>query len=483
MPFIDDADVRVFAAAPPQHAVAMGMLQVLSNATHGQNGWNSLTESVLEDATVKLQAFSNATNHILLQETSSPWVTILIWFAVVWLLLIFFTLLFTSIFPCLMGLMKQEPEVPEVSLSGADDSAEGQKQGNWLGSLVSKAVQAYDTKKALGVDVSFGSISVYVSTGEVEITDLVVGSPDGYYSPLLQIANVHVDLDMSKLIYSLGSEVEVEKVAIDNFTLTIEKTFTTSNLNDFLKFLSSSNENLKEATSASQEPEASEPEKQSGRSFSSFFSSKTEKEKPKEPEAPEPEKQSGGFFSSFFSSKTEKEKPKSNRTMTLREVSLRQIGVKMGFYCLAGSGLSLRAGDLAYSDFDTQMCKNLGTTTVPLDIIPFLVMTLLRTILDNVLGERIQEVVQQGVVDACGEITKSTKLVNSSVLAGLQEGRAKLGDVVTAGADAALAASDKAVDVGEAVVHAGGGALQTASSAAASTASSLLQASGSSNPQ
>ncbi|CAE8606694.1 unnamed protein product [Polarella glacialis] len=376
-------------------------------------------------------------------------------------MLIFFTLLITSILPCLMGLVKQEFEVPEVSVNAANESAEGQKHGNWLGSLVSKAVQSYDTKKALGVDVTFGSISVHVSTGEVEITDLVVGSPDGYYSPLLQISKVLVDLDMSKLMYSLGSEVEVEKTAIENFTLTIEKTFTTSNLNDFLKFLSSSNENLKQGTSA-----------------------------PQEPEAPHQEEQSGGFFSRWFSPKKGKQS-KSNRTMTLREVSLRHIGVKMGFYCLAGQGISLRAGDLAYSDFDTQMCKSMGNTTAPLDIIPFLVMTLLRTILDNVLGDRITEAVQQGVVDACTDVMNSTAVVNSSLVAGVQEGAAKVGEVVAAGADAGEAvvhAGGAAANAGavavlsasDAVVNAAGAAVYSVSSAAASTASSLLPVSGSS---
>jgi len=459
MPFIPGV------VTSPQHAVATGLLQVVSNATNGPNVLTSNNANVLEDANSKVHALSSFTrgsDDVSLQEAKNSWMTILIWCVVVWLILVFFTLLFTSILPCLMGLVRQESDLPEVSVDGVDGSAEGRKRGNWLGALVTKAMQSYDTKKALGVDVKFGSIAVYVTTGEVEVTDIVVGSPDGYYSPLLQISKVHVDLDMSKLIYSLGADVEVEKTSIEDFTLTIEKTFTTSNLSDFLKFLSSSNENLKEATSV-----------------------------PQEPETPQPEEQSGGFFSSLFSSSTkQEEKAKSNRTMTLREVSLRQIGVKMGFYCLSGRGLSLQAGDLAYSDFDTQMCKNMGSTTVPLDIIPFLVMTLLRTILDNVLGDRITEVVQQGVVDACSEVMKSTALVNSSLVAGVQEGAAKVGEVVTAGADAAMAVSGKAVGAGEAVVdaggavvHAGGAALYSVSSAAASTASSLLKVSDPPNPQ
>jgi len=101
------------------------------------------------------------------------------------------------------------------------------------------------------------------------LNNLVVGSPDGYYSPLLQVSKVLVDLDMSKLFYSLGSEVLVEKTEVEDFTLTIEKTFTTSNLNDFLQFLSSKNENLKTATKVQEQPQEASEKKGY---FSSWFS-------------------------------------------------------------------------------------------------------------------------------------------------------------------------------------------------------------------
>mmetsp|Transcript_34779 Transcript_34779/g.63312 ORF Transcript_34779/g.63312 Transcript_34779/m.63312 type:complete len:434 (+) Transcript_34779:97-1398(+) len=421
------------------NAVAMGMLQMASNVTRGLNSSVNDDASMLQEALLTRQSLGV----IIASRLSGT--SILILCLTVWLFLVFVTLLITSILPCLFRRFQEEPKLPDVTVESTENSEDGVKQGNWLGNLVGKAVEAYDTKKALGVDVKIGSISVFATTGEVELTDLVVHSPDGYYSPLLQISRVLVDLDMSKLIYSLGSDIVVEKTELEDFTLTIEKTFTTSNLNDFLHFLSSKNENLQEATKVEKQAEAS-----------------TEKSK--------------GFFSSWFSKK-EQADPEGNRSMTLREISLKQIGVKMGFYCLAGSGLSLRAGDLGWKDFDTEMCKDMGTTTVPLDIIPFLVMTLLRTILDNVLGDKITEVVQQGVMDACGEVLESATLVNSTLAAGVQEGAQQVGQVVTAGADAAMAVSGKAVDVGGAAVSAGSLMI----SRAGTTASSLLHQPGSAN--
>jgi len=388
----------------------------------------------LEQITVSLSEEVEVLRDWVSLTTGLSGTTVLVLLVVAWFIVVFAVLLITSILPCLMGLAKKAAKPPEVSVESEGVSGEREKQGNWLGSLVAKAVEAYDTKKTLGVDVKIGSISVFASTGEVELNDLVVGSPDGYYSPLLQISRVLVDLDMSKLFYSLGSDVLVEKTEVEDFTLTIEKTFTTSNLNDFLHFLSSKNENLKTATKVQeQSPEASKSQ------------------------------ETKGYFSSWFSKDT-KVKDSSNRTMTLREISLKKIGVKMGFYCLAGSGLSLRAGDLGWKDFDTEMCKDMGTTTVPLDIIPFLVMTLLRTILDNVLGDKITEVVQQGVMDACGEVMDSVTTVNSTLAAGLQEGAAQVGAVATAGADAAIAMSDQAVSVGGAAVSAGGSMVSQATS-------------------
>jgi len=415
------------------NAVAQGLLQMVSNVTHMINGSIAVPPNRTGHVSWEQPIASLSEEEGKLGGLSGSQVLVLVGLA--WLFLVFVVLLITSILPCFMGMVKEAVKPPEVSVESDGVSGEGEKQGNWLGNLVAKAVEAYDTKKTLGVDVKIGSISVYASTGEVELNNLVVGSPDGYYSPLLQVSKVLVDLDMSKLFYSLGSEVLVEKTEVEDFTLTIEKTFTTSNLNDFLQFLSSKNENLKTATKVQEQPQEASEKK--------------------------------GYFSSWFS-KGAKDEAAGKKTMTLREISLKKIGVKMGFYCLAGSGLSLKAGDLGWKDFDTEMCKNMGTTTVPLDIIPFLVMTLLRTILDNVLGDKITQVVQQGVMDACGDVMDSVTTVNSTLAAGLQEGAAQVGAAATAGADAAMsvggAVSDQAMSVGGAAVSVGGAAVSQVSS-------------------
>jgi len=422
---------------PEQAAASINMLQVSSNVTRMLNFSADVSTSVLQRYTS------------LLDDTPSTVKAVLFWLGVVWLLLVLLTLLFTSILPCLMGAVSKTFTVPEVEVTPKDDSEENVKQGNWLGSLVAKAIEAYDTKKAFGVSVKFGSIAVYASTGTVEICDLMVSSPDGYYSPLLVASELLVDIDMKQLIFSFGSDVCIEQMKIDGLMLTIEKTFRTSNLNDFLKFLSSKNQNLQDVKAEEKkEPETSLP----------------------------PKSESRGWFSGLFSSKDETEKKdEKKRNMILRKVDFKNVGVNTGFYCLAGYGVKLRAGDLSWEDFDTEMCKDLGSTKVPLDVIPFLVMTLLRSILANVYkGDKLIEVVEQGVADACDEIQNSASRVNSTLADGVYKGAKKVGQAVTAGADVVHGA----VDAGKAAVGAGSAAV----SQAGATASSMFVSPGSNEP-
>jgi len=118
----------------------------------------------------------------------------------------------------------------------------------------------------------------------------------------------------------------------------------------------------------------------------------------------------------------------------------------MGFYCCAGHRAALRAGDLHYADFDTQMCKHYGTAKVPLDVIPFLVMTVVRTILDNLFGEKLHDLIDQAVLDACDSIVSSAKLVNSGLMHGAHQAVAHAEKSATAAADLSKQVATNAID-------------------------------------
>merc|ERR1719242_1192189 len=95
----------------------------------------------------------------------------------------------------------------------------------------------------LGVKVELGDLQLDPSSGLVEVSGLTVHNPEGYYSEyLLHADKVVVDIDMQKLIYSFGKEIDVEEMVFDGVDVIYEKSLTTSNLNDLLKKLSSEEE-------------------------------------------------------------------------------------------------------------------------------------------------------------------------------------------------------------------------------------------------
>jgi len=339
-----------------------------------------------------------------------------VWCIVVWAFMVFIALLVTSILPCMLKMCKSAVRIPTVDVKEDAKDEEAKETGNWLGSLIGKALDMYDFKKKLGVEVQVGSLAVYATSGVVEVHDVQVGSPDGYYSNLFELSKIHIDLDMSKLMYSMGSEVVVEKLELDGLRVIIEKTLRTSNLNDFLRGLSS-NTNLVEETGAAAEEEPTEE---------------------KASETP-------GLFSRLFSGSSVAEE-KNNRNIILREIGISHVGVNLGFYCCAGHRAALRAGDLHYEDFDTQMCKHYGTAKVPLDVIPFIVMTVVRSIMENIFGENLHDLIDQSVLNACDSIVSSAKLVNSTLQHGAHQAVAHAGQSATAAADLSKQVTRDAID-------------------------------------
>jgi len=203
---------------------------------------------------------------------------------------------------------------------------QGPTDGNLLGSLVKNILANFDSS-TLGVKIEVGDLQLDPASGRVEVAGLTVHNPEGYHSEyLLHADRVVVDIDMQKLLYSFGKEVDIEEMVFDGVDVIYEKSLTTSNLQDLLKKLSDSEES-QEAGQA----------------------------------------------------QTQKEDIK----VVLHTVLAQNIGAKLATCLTRGHGLRLEVGNLSYQDFDKEMGAGRGM----MDIIKTLIKTLIKSVLATVLGK------------------------------------------------------------------------------------------------
>jgi len=216
---------------------------------------------------------------------------------------------------------------------------QGPADGNLLGTLVKRVLENFDSSM-LGVEVQVGDLVLDPSTGRVEVQGLTVANPEGYYSEhLLHADRVVLDIDMQKLLYSFGKEIDVQEMVFDGVDVIYEKGLVSSNLNDLLKKLSetaSDNEEL-------------------------------EQEK-------------------------KKKKAENDIKLVLHTVLAQNIGAKLATKLTRGHGLRLEVGDLSYQDFDTEMGAGRGM----MDIIRVLIMTLIKSVLATVLGKENTKMITGG---------------------------------------------------------------------------------------
>lgn len=110
--------------------------------------------------------------------------------------------------------------------------------GSILGRLVKSALASLDSE-ILGVELSVGDVNIDALHGTVEIFDLVVANPEGYYSEyILRADRIFFDINTQILLGSFGSMVDVEEVIFEGLDIIVEKKLHTSNLNDMLTKLS-----------------------------------------------------------------------------------------------------------------------------------------------------------------------------------------------------------------------------------------------------
>jgi uncharacterized protein involved in outer membrane biogenesis len=107
--------------------------------------------------------------------------------------------------------------------------------GGFLADSILKTGVEKVGSKVLGVDVSLGKASLKIFAGEVQMKDLDIANPQGYKQPtFMELGEIYVDTDMGSL---MSDKVIIDKLLMDDLTVTIEQSGLTNNMNEILKNL------------------------------------------------------------------------------------------------------------------------------------------------------------------------------------------------------------------------------------------------------
>jgi len=102
--------------------------------------------------------------------------------------------------------------------------------GNLFTKAVRRTINSVD-KKVLGVSVSTGNVRVNPRSGLVEVQDIILDNPEGYYSEyLVKIKKLTLQISMAKYIFSRGKTVIVESLDVSDVEIIYERALTTSNI-------------------------------------------------------------------------------------------------------------------------------------------------------------------------------------------------------------------------------------------------------------
>ncbi len=105
---------------------------------------------------------------------------------------------------------------------------------SWRAEAILTTVVEKAGTKTLGVNVALDSTTLKMFAGSVEMKGLVVDNPEGYQNEtLLEAGKIHVDADLSTLIK--GDTFVMEKVHLDEITVTLEQKGLTSNIDQVVK--------------------------------------------------------------------------------------------------------------------------------------------------------------------------------------------------------------------------------------------------------
>ncbi|CAE7413838.1 unnamed protein product, partial [Symbiodinium microadriaticum] len=217
-------------------------------------------------------------------------------------------------------------------LHNLEATKELSEHGNLLGGLVESFVEKFD-QSFLGVETDFGAVKVIVHEGVIEVHDLTIYNPPGYWSDyFLHIGRTLVDIDMATYIASFGKHVVIEKVHLQDVDVIWERGFFASNLLDL--------QNLGTDEGAGGSSRGADGEEDSG-------------------------------------------------TTTLRNVEVEDVTLKFASYLLAGCGPRAMAPDIHYDNFEEAMEASATTSS----LIPLLILTLVESVLASLLGRQATQTI------------------------------------------------------------------------------------------
>jgi len=203
--------------------------------------------------------------------------------------------------------------------------------GSILGRLVKSALASLDSEM-IGVKLSVCDVKIDALHGKVEIFDLVVSNPEGYYSKyLLRADRIFVDINTQILVGSFGSMVDVEEVIFEGLDVIVEKKLHTSNLNDMLMKLSGA-----EKCETDDDPQTSSSH--------------------------------------------------SQVQVVWHKVMAKDVGAKLAWSVTHGHGIRVEVSDMSFEDFDKHKGSDHGRMTCSLSA-RVLLRTLIKSIVATLLGK------------------------------------------------------------------------------------------------
>jgi len=282
-----------------------------------------------------------------------------------------------------------------------------------IGLGVKMAIESAD-KALLGVDVDVGAARLDLCRGFVNLADIIVHNPEGYKTPyLMSVGKVVIKVNMMALVKSFGKHVEIEAVILNKVDVILEKSSTSTNVQDIVKHLEGDSKRT---------PEEKE---------------KLEEEAMKA-EAAKNKKKVGDY-----------DKPKKPVEVILHRIDILEVGAKIASTYLGGGGVRIALGNIDFKDFQEQCGGKVQVSVV----IKLILETLIKTAMTNTevmskfLGEATKKVVS--------EVKEVAHKAEEKIAAGMHKVAEKVlgGEKAHAVEEKASAAAHKVADKAKGAAH------------------------------
>jgi len=245
-----------------------------------------------------------------------------------------------------------------------------------LGKALAVGIETYD-RDILGVDVEITSLKATACTGQILVEGVRILNPPGYKSPyLMQARSIIIDLSMRQLALSLGKLVVVDRLQINHVDVTIEKSWTSSNVQDVESFLMTP---LPVA-----DPPPAQQSADAGACPGTDVASPTARSWWRRC-APCSRRAETAVTPPTSTDSASSVAPSSDEfpTVVLHKVLIHDIRVQLLAKMVCGASVKMNLADISYEDFDADV----GAYIVD-DIVRILLKTLLKNVSPKVTGRR-----------------------------------------------------------------------------------------------